>query len=116
MNIRIYHEKEYENITKIEYEYHNNNQTAGSRNSTNVPSTDVQGTLLYSLTPWRWRQVEVGWPGFLLVSRRGVGWRVGMAGGPEQAGREPSTRGVNYQLGGSTTNLTLFKHAFIMQV
>ena len=105
MNIRICHEKEYENITKIEYEYHKKDKTAGSKNYTNVPSTDVQGTLLYSLTPWKRRQVEVGWPGFLLVSRRGVGWRVGMAGGPEQAGREPSTRGVNYQLrGGSTTN------------
>ena len=49
---RVDDTKEYENITKIEYEYHNNNQTAGSRNSTNVPRTNVQGTLLYSLTPW----------------------------------------------------------------
>ena len=55
--------------------------------------------LLYSLTRW-WRQVEVGWAGFLQVSRGGVGWSVGRAGGPEQAGREPSAMGVRYQLMG----------------
>ena len=33
--------------------------------------------LLYSLTRW-WRQVEVGWAGFLQVSRGGVGWSVGL--------------------------------------
>ena len=36
----------------------------------------------------------------MLVSRGGVGWSVGRAGGPKQAGREPSAMGVSYQLTG----------------
>ena len=41
----------------------------------------------------------------------GVGWNVGRAGGPEQAGREPSAMGVRYQLMGVRYQLITPRHS-----